>query len=279
MLRLEENSKIIPHHETPLPLGGACLPDRQGVGGGVLRLGGARGGALRVTRHASRVTILILLLTIFSISTFAQSERNLVRDGNTLYDKGKFKEAEMDYRKALEAKKNSARGQFNLGDAVYQQRNFDESSKIFGNLAGSKLSSTDKASVYHNLGNSLLEAKDYEKSISAYQSALLNNPSDKDTKYNLEYAKMMIKKQQQQQKQQQQNKKDQQNKDKKDQKKNDQNKDQKQENKDQQDQSKKISKEDADRMLEAMKKDESKTLQKLKKEKAKVQQVMIEKDW
>ena len=231
-----------------------------------------------VTRHTSRVPVLVLI-TLFSVSflsSFAQKERKLVREGNTFYDKGKFKEAEMSYRKALDADKNSTRGLFNLGDAVYQQRNFDESSKIFGNLAGSNLPSADKSKVFHNLGNSLLEAKDYEKSILAYQNSLLNNPSDRDTKYNLEYAKMMMKKQQQQKQQQ---KKDQQNKEKKDQQKKDQNKDQKQDNKDQQDQSKKISKEDADRMLEAMKKEEKKTLQKLKKDKAKVQQVMIEKDW
>jgi tetratricopeptide (TPR) repeat protein len=235
--------------------------------------------SLRVTHYASRVTVLVLicLLSASALSSFAQKERKLIREGNTLYDKGKFKEAEMNYRKAIDVNKNSAGGLFNLGDAVYQQRNFEESSKIFGNLAGSTLSSADKANVFHNLGNSLLEAKDYEKSILAYENALLKNPSDKDTKYNLEYAKMMIKKQQQQQKQQQN--KDQQNKDKKDQKKNEQNKDQKQDKKDQQDQPKKISKEDADRMLEAMKKDEKKTLQKLKKDKTKVQQVLIEKDW
>ena len=237
--------------------------------------------SLRVTRYALRVTILvfIILLSACGMASFAQKERKLIREGNSFYEKGKFKEAEMNYRKALDANKNSTRGLFNLGDAVYQQKNFEESSKIFGNLAGSKLPSTDKANVFHNLGNSLLEAKDYEKSILAYQNALLNNPSDMDTKYNLEYAKLMMKKQQQQQKQQQQKKKDQQNKDKKDQKKNEQNKDQKSDKKDQQDQSKKISKEDADRMLEAMKKDEKKTLQKLKKDKAKVQQVLIEKDW
>ena len=236
--------------------------------------------SFRVTGYALRVTILamIFLLSLAALSSLAQKERKLLREGNTLYEKGKYKEAEMNYRKALDADKNSTRGLFNLGDAVYQQKNFEESSKIFGNLAGSKLSSGDKANVFHNLGNSLLEAKDYEKSILAYQNSLLNNPSDKDTKYNLEYAKLMMKKQQQQQKQQQQ-KKDQQKKDKKDQKKNEQNKDQKSEKKDQQDQSKKISKEDADRMLEAMKKDEKKTLQKLKKDKAKVQQVLIEKDW
>jgi Ca-activated chloride channel family protein len=233
----------------------------------------------RVTRYALRVAILVLisLLSASALPSFGQKEKKLIREGNTLYDKGKFKEAEMNYRKALDANKNSPGGLFNLGDAVYQQRNFEESSKIFGNLAGSNLSSTDKASVFHNFGNSLLEAKNYEKSILAYENALLNNPSDKDTKYNLEYAKLMMKKQQQQQKQQQ--KKDQQNKDKKDQKKNEQNKNQKQDKKDQQDQSKKISKEDADRMLEAMKKDENKTLQKLKKDKTKVQQVLIEKDW
>ena len=235
---------------------------------------------LRVTRHASRVTILamIFVFTLLAIPSHAQKERTLIKAGNALYDKGKYKEAEMNYRKALDANKNSASGLFNLGDAVYKQQNFEESSKIFGNLAGSSISSKDKASVLHNLGNSLLESKDYEKSILAYQNALMNNPSDRDTKYNLEYARLMMKKQQQQQKQQQQ-KKDQQNKDKKDQKKNEQNKDQKQDKKDQQDQSKKISKEDADRMLEAMKKDEKKTLQKLKKDKSKVQQVLIEKDW
>lgn len=220
----------------------------------------------------------MLILVLTGLHSYGQNERKLVKEGNTLYDKGKFKEAEMDYRKALEAKKNSTRGQFNLGDAVYQQRNFDESTKIFGNLSDSKLSSKDKASVYHNLGNSLLEAKDYEKSISAYENALVNNPSDRDTKYNLEYAKEMIKKQQQQQKQQQQNKNDKQNKDKKDQNK-DQNKDQQQQKKDQQDQSKKISKDEAERMLEAMKKDETKTEQKLKKQQVKVQQGVIEKDW
>jgi len=234
--------------------------------------------SFRVSRYALRVTILIIILSACSLASHAQKERKLIREGNAFYEKGKYKEAEMNYRKALDADKNSTRGLFNLGDAVYQQRNFEESSKIFGNLAGSKLPSTDKANVFHNLGNSLLEAKDYEKSILAYQNSLLNNPSDMDTKYNLEYAKLMMKKQQQQQKQQQQ-KKDQQKQDKKDQKKNEQNKDQKSDKKDQQDQSKKISKEDADRMLEAMKKDEKKTLQKLKKNTAKVQQVLIEKDW
>ena len=216
-----------------------------------------------------------LVFLIFSVAS-AQSENKLLREGNKLYDKGKFKDAEMNYRKAMEINKNSQKGQFNLGDAVYRQKNFEESSKIFNNLSSTNLTSREKAGVLHNLGNSLLEGKDYNKSIAAYQNALMNNPSDLDTKYNLEYAKLMLKKQQQQQQKQKQ---DQKNQDKKDNKKKEQNKEQNQDKKDQQDQSKKISKEDAERMLEAMKNDEKKTLQKVKKQTVHAQQAIIEKDW
>jgi tetratricopeptide (TPR) repeat protein len=135
-----------------------------------------------------------------------------------------------------------------------------------------------KSNVFHNLGNSYLQSKEYEKSILAYKNALMSNPKNVDTKYNLEYAKMMLKKQQQQQQQQKDNK-DQKDdkKDQKDQKDQDQNKkdDQQKQPQDQ----KKISKEDAERMLEALKNDEKNTMQKVKKQKAKVQVIGIEKDW
>jgi Ca-activated chloride channel homolog len=212
-------------------------------------------------------------------AVFSQKENALLRQGNRNYGKGDYKEAEKDYRKALELNKGSVKGQFNLGTAVYKNNNFEESAKIYSNLAGNNVDRETKSKVFHNLGNSLLQSKEYEKSILAYKNALMNDPKNTDTKYNLEYAKMMLKKQQQQQ----QNKD---NKDKKDDKKDqkdkqDQNKDQNK-NQDQQKQppdQKKISKEDADRMLEALKNDEKKTMQKVKKQKAKVQVSGIEKDW
>ena len=136
----------------------------------------------------------------------------------------------MDYRRALEINKESDKGKFNLGAAVYQEKNFNEATKIFEDLSGKQLDKSTKAKVYHNYGNSLLEAKQYEQSIAAYKNSLLSNPADKDTKYNLEYAKSMLKKQQQQQDQKQ----DKKNQDKKDQDKKDQNNQNKeQQNKDQ----------------------------------------------
>ena len=222
--------------------------------------------------------ISLLLLFLLSVPVFAQKENKLLRKGNSQYDQGNYKEAEKDYRKALEINKESVKGQFNLGTTVYQEKNFEESAKMYGELAGKNQDKDIQAKIYHNLGNSYMEAKQYDKSILAYKNALMNNPSDLDTKYNLEYAKMMLKKQQDQKKKDQ----DKQNKDKQDQKK-DQKKNQDQNKQDQKNQPpqdpKKLSKEDANRMLEALKNDEKKTMQKVKKEKAKVQVIGIDKDW
>ncbi|HTX88992.1 MAG TPA: tetratricopeptide repeat protein [Bacteroidales bacterium] len=232
----------------------------------------------KIVKLKSAAILLALAASWFMIpgSTLAQSANKLLRKGNSDYENGKFTDAEKNYRKALEQNQGSFKGKFNLGDAVYQQKNWEESSKIFSGLTQSNLDEATRAKVWHNLGNTLLESKDYDKSILAYQNALLHNPSDLDTKYNLEYAKMMLKKQQQQQQQQKNDQKKDQQKQKQDQ----QNKDQNQEKKDQPppDQ-KKISKQDAERMLEALKNNEKKTLEKLKKEKAAPQQTTIDKDW
>jgi Ca-activated chloride channel homolog len=224
--------------------------------------------------------LLFVMLFLISFSSYSQKEDKLLRKGNKLYEQGKYKDAELNYRKALEINKESSKGIFNLGAATYKEKNYEESAKLFSNLADSRVDKSLKAKSLHNLGNSFLEAKEYDKSINAYEQALLNNPTDKDTKYNLEYAKQMLKKQQEQQQKDKNNQnKDKKDKDKQDQKKDQQNKDQNQQKSQPQDQNKKISKEDAERMLEALKNDEKKTIAKLKKEKASPQNVVVEKDW
>ena len=210
----------------------------------------------------------------------AQTENSLIRKGNSSFEKANYKEAEKDYRKALEINKESEKGQFNLGTAVYKNNNFEESTKLYSNLAEKKTDPGLKSKVYHNLGNSLFQSKEYEKSIQAYKNSLINDPRNIDTKYNLEYAKMMLKQQQQQQQQQNKDDKNKQDEKKDQQNKKDQNKEQKKQDSQQQPQDqRKISKDDAERMLEALKNDEKKTQQKVKKQQAKVQVVGVEKDW
>jgi Ca-activated chloride channel homolog len=181
------------------------------------------------------------IILLFSINGFSQNENTLIREGNKLYDEKKYPEAEIEYRKSLEVAPKSFKGNFNLADALYEQKNYEEASKMFNDIASQKVSKKIKAEAYHNLGNSFLDMQEIEKSIEAYKNALRINPQDKETKYNLEYAKQLLKKQQQQQDQNKDNK-DQQDKDKQDEDKDkqDQNKDEKEkeQNEDQQDQNK-----------------------------------------
>jgi Ca-activated chloride channel family protein len=218
------------------------------------------------------------------VTAFAQSERKLVREGNQMYKDKKFSDAEVNYKKSLDVNKESKTAQFNLGDAYYKQGKFDDATKQFETIsADSKIDKEDKARAYHNLGNSYLQSKKYNESINAYKNALKLNPKDNDTRYNLAYAQSMI---QQQQQQQQKN----QDKDKKD--KNDEKKDQQQQQQEQKDQQQKedqkkdeqkqakrdkISKEDAEKILQALNNDEKNTQKKLTKKDA--TKISIDKNW
>lgn len=225
--------------------------------------------------------IIFLIVLLFSFSAlYAQNENPLIRNGNKQFKEGKFKDAEIDYRKAMEKAPKSFKGEYNLGNSLYKQDNWEEASRSYLSSA-EKMKATDtkgKAAAFHNLGNSLLKSEKIAESIEAYKQALRLNPNDEDTRYNLSYA---LRKQQQQQQQQQnkdQNKDDKQ--DNKDKQQQNQPQDQKNQQQDKQQQQKpQISKQDAERMLQALKNDEQKTIDKVKKQKVKPVQVQVEKDW
>lgn len=243
--------------------------------------------------------IITTYLVLSGIAAFAQQENKYIHQGNEWYKQGKYAEAEASYRSSVEKTKASVAGNFNLGDALYKQKKFDDAAQKFTEIAASSGSNKQvKAQAYHNLGNSLLEAKKLEESIEAYKKSLLNNPKDDQTRYNLAYAQEKLKQQQQQDKNKDKDKKnqdknkDQQNKDKQDQDKKDQKDQDKNDQKDQdkKDQDKKdqqgqqpqpnqLSKEDAERMLEALKNEEKNTQDKLKNKKAKGVKGRIVKDW
>lgn len=214
----------------------------------------------------------IFVTLMFSVMLAeAQQVSKYIRQGNHNYEAGKYKNAEIDYRKAISHDSTSFKSTFNLGDALYKENNYNESATAYQKLSQSNINETDKAKVFHNLGNSFFENKKYEESINAYKQSLRINPQDNDTRYNLAYALSKLK-QQQQQKNQQKN-------DKPQPKQKEQQKQQDQQKQQQQSQNKKISKQDADRMLEALKNNEKKTIDKLKKDKSKATRAQVEKDW
>lgn len=221
----------------------------------------------------------ILLMSLITLSVCAQKESDNVRAGNKLYKASKFTEAEIAYRKGLVNNPKSFEANYNLGNALFKQKKYTEALETYNNALALNPSNKAKiAATMHNVGNSLLADKKIEESIKAYKTALKNNPQDDETRYNLAYAQMLLKKQQQQNKD---NKDKDKNKDqqKKDQQKEQQQKDQQQKQQQQQQQPKpQMSKENAQQILDALMQDEKNT-----QDKAKKQQVRgtkkADKDW
>jgi tetratricopeptide (TPR) repeat protein len=235
--------------------------------------------------------LLLLVLLLLSGSLFAQGERKFIRQGNREFEKQKYSESEISYRRAIDKNKGSADALFNTGDALYKQEKYEDAGKQFIESHKMNEDRDKKAGSLYNLGNSLLKSDKLKESIEAYKNSLRLNPGNMQAKYNLAYAQDRLKEQQQQQQQQQQQ--NQQNQDQnKDQQKKDQNnqeqQDDQKENEDQNkqdqqqqpdDQQQSISREDAERLLNAIANDEKEVQEKVKEAKAAKQRVKTLKNW
>ncbi len=223
----------------------------------------------------------VIIIVTMSFS-FAQNEKQMLYDGNGYYNSGRTEVAIGFYRDALKLNHEYKKANYNLGDAIYKEaiglKNQKGKKTVMGmkpdSLANIMLDDaagqfdvvsqtvSDKDTLHkalHNLGNCRLIQKNYQGAIDAYKKSLKVDPKDEDTRYNLAYA---LKKKKEEDK-----KKD---KDKKDQK-----QDQKQQQQEQ-DQPK-MSKQEAERMLNALKNNDQKLQG--KKKKGEGQKVKTEKDW
>ena len=222
---------------------------------------------------------LLCLLLIFSASLNAQTDKKYIRKGNREYEKNKFSDSEISYRKAIDKNKQSPDAVFNVGDALYKQNKFEEAGKQFIENANQNDNKLKKSAGLFNLGNSMLKANKLQESIDAYKNSLKLRPDNKEAKYNLSYAQDLLKQQQQQQQQQQDKDKQDQNKDKNNDQQNDQKKDQDQNKQQQQPQKGEISKEDAQRLLNSLDNDEKNVQEKVKLAKANKAKIRTVKNW
>jgi len=247
---------------------------------------------------------MISVLLLAGLTVFAQNERKVIRQGVKAYQGGDFSEAEVQFRKAGDLNRESFEAGFNTGAAMYGQEKYEETVKQYETVMDQSEDPESLSKVWHNIGNSFLEAGQYEPSIEAYKNSLRNNPADQDSKYNLAYARQKLEEQQNQDQQDQENQ-DQQDQDQQDQENQDQQDQQDQEKQDQQDQEEQeqqeqeqqeqeqenpdqqeqqprpmeISKEDAERMLNAIQQQEKDVKEKVDKKKAAAAKVKTEKDW
>lgn len=240
----------------------------------------------------------LIILTALSGVILAQSVRSLNNSGVDKYEENIFPDAEVNFKKAIEEDAETFSAHYNLGSALYKQERYDEAIKSYQNALSLAESDGLKSQIFYNRGNALLKSQKLQESIESYKEALKINPNDLEAKYNLSYALELLKNQQDQQQNQDQNQQDQNQDQNQDQQQQDQNQDnnqdqdksdqqqnqqdqqeQEQQNQQQQQQPKKdqISKEEAERILQALKNNETDLQKELRKQKGKP--VKTAKDW
>lgn len=218
----------------------------------------------------------LFVACLLSIAAMAQADRQFIRTGNRYYRLQNFAKAEAEYRKAVAVNGENAQALYNLGCALMMQQKDSIAVEQFQKAGSLEKSPLRKAKVYHNIGVACQAHRIYGDAIKAYEESLRNNPSDDETRYNLALCKRL----QKNQKKNQQNQgggnskekdkgKDKQNKNQNDQKQQSQKNDQKD----------KMSKDNAEQLLNAAMQDEKNTQQRIKKAMQQPRSRKLQKAW
>ncbi len=246
-----------------------------------------------------RYISVFFLLAVFAVSASAQADRHDVRSGNRKFRKGKWKEAEIEYRKGLVKDSTSVAANYDLASALYRQDNYGEAATALDTISKSVVLTPHAPAAFYNRGDAACKQKDWRAAVDAFKKSLLLNPGDLDAKENYAYAKMMLDNQEgggggggqqnqdQNQDRNQQNQNQDQNQNQQDQDQQDQNQNQDQQNQDQdrnqdsgQDNQENISPQQAQQMLRAIQAREKQTQDKVNREKAEAMKSrQTEKNW
>ena len=187
-------------------------------------------------------------------SKMTKRERVCLRNGNKLYEKKRYAEAEVENRKALQANPSSEKAQFNLATALMRQgivtaqqdddkNPMKQAEGILTNLAKGAQDKQLRGKACYDLGNIAYGRQQYDQAVEFYKHALRCSPDDEQARHNLRLAQL---KKQQQDKNQNKDKNQDKNKDKNQDKNQDKDKNQDQNKDKNQDQNKDQNKQNQD---------------------------------
>ena len=242
------------------------------------------------------IIVTVAFLLVGGTNADAQTDRNLIRQGNRAFKSQKWAAAETQYRKAIYKNQKNPQAIYNLGCALMAQQKDSMAIQQFTNAAQLETNRLRRAASYHNMGVIMQNHREYAQAIEYYKMALRCNPQDNETRYNLALCKKLLKNNPQNKdknknnkdKNKDKNKKDQNkdknkdNKDKNDDKnKNDKNKNKNNKNNQNQNQPNqdKMSRENAEQLLNAAVQQEQATKRKLQKAMSQPRRKAYDKNW
>lgn len=241
------------------------------------------------------IIVTVAFLLVGGTNAVAQTDRNLIRQGNRDFKSQKWAAAETQYRKAIYKNQKNPQAIYNLGCALLMQQKDSLAMVQFGNAAQLESNIFRRSKSYHNMGVVMQNHREYAQAIEYYKMALRCNPQDNETRYNLALCKKLLKNNQQNQnnKNNKDKNKNDKNKDKKNDKnknkdgqnKNDQNKDKQNKNQDKNNSDKnkqnqeKMSRDNAEQLLNAAIQQEKATKRKMQKAMSQPRRKVYDKNW
>ena len=165
----------------------------------------------------SRILLTIMLFPLVVLgqeSLLTQKADNYIFDGNQAFDISNNVEAEKNYRRATATGQKKDIAQYNMGTTLQQDNYIEEALLVYADAIEITKGRPNTHRNFHNIGNALMQLKDYKRAVEAYKNALRNNPNDDETRYNYALAKKML---EDEKNKDEENKDDKNNKDNKDQ--------------------------------------------------------------
>lgn len=147
---------------------------------------------------------LLPLLLVFAGN--AQKQVRIVEKGNQEYRRKQYDAASKSYEQALSKDQQNTTALFNRGNAQQQLKKFEEAARLYEAAAAATKDETVKAGAYYNQGLSFVRQNKLPEAIEAFKKSLRLNPNDSDARENLQKALKTVQQQQSQQDDQQQDK-------------------------------------------------------------------------
>jgi tetratricopeptide (TPR) repeat protein len=229
-------------------------------------------------RRTTFATLAALLPFLLGWSFFDPFHEHVEKGNRKAKEKAAAEEALGHYGEAARVSPGSPIPDFNRGIVLSQEGRVEEACDAFLGAAAAEDSQLAADALY-NLGNTLLEAEQFEPAVEAYLQSLDLDPADADARRNLEIALKRLQQQQQQQQQQQEEQQEDEEGEQGQQEEQQQDQDQsgqeetpsdqgeqEEQPQEQQQEFGRMTREDAERLLNAIQSDELKVLQQLQDE-------------
>lgn len=159
--------------------------------------------------------VLTCILLFACVHAGAQRVTAIVEKGNQEYRKKQFGKAATEYDKALKKDAANLVARFNQGNAQQRLKKYKEAAGSYETVAANSNDPAVKSKAYYNQGLAYVRQNKLPEAVEAFKQSLRLVPNDGDTRENLQKAMQELKLQQSSQSEQQEDKNKKKPKDKK----------------------------------------------------------------